>query len=828
MRVWRLGFSMLVRDWRAGELRVLVAAAALAVALAGGMMLLVERLESGITAQGNRLLGADRLLRSDRPAPDAWLRRAEALGLRRASSVQLPSMLFSAEQTQLAVVRGVSDAWPLRGEVRLRRTPDGAVSTQRATPDAGEVWMEPRLLSLLDVGIGDVVELGDITLRVGAVLVAEPDRGTGLFSYGPRALLRHQDLLRAGLLSEGARVRYDELFAGSPSALSAFGRWLESEWGEERRYRWLGLETARPSIARLLDRAGGYLGLCGGIAVLLSGLAVSMAARRYADRQRRAVAMMKVFGAPFGAIAVLYVEAVALVWLLATALGCALAWGLHAGLFWALGELLQFEPGPAGWRPWLYSAAVSMACLGAFALPPLLALRRTPPLLALRDDVPFAAGHGPGTALGVAALGLLAYGYLEHGAAASALLLAAVAVFAGLGAVALVLLLVGQGAGAQAGGLWRLAFGNLRRERARTVLLVGLFGLLLGLAFLTWLLRTAMLDDWRDSLPPKTPNHFVMNVAPAQLEPLRDSLSRAGIAIERLAPMVSARLLRIDGQAVPEAVADGVDRRALRDFSLSWSAELPAGNALVAGSWWSGDTETAAISVERELAERLGVAPGDALAFQVADRTVEAVVANIRRVDWREMRPNFMLVLSPGAARELSPSWIGVFYVPPSSDGALSEISRRFRTVTMLALAPALAEMRRALDQLGDAVGMSLAAAMTVAALALGIAVHSSMDERLVASSLLRALGASRMRLMGALAAEFASIGLVAGALGTLAAEFAMRVLAVQMLDSEASWHPWLWLVGPLCGAALVAAFGLLSAWRVVRASPLALLRAET
>ena len=821
----RLGLALLLRDWRAGELRALVAAAALAVAIAGAMLLLVERLENGIAEQGNRLLGADRLVRSARPVPEAWLSRAAALGLRHARSVQTASMLFAGERSQLAVVRAVSDAWPLRGTVRLRRAGDGLELELEAAPQLGEIWLEPRLLSLLELRLGDSVELGDIALRVGAELVREPDRGTGLFPYAPRALLRRADLLRAGLLAEGSRARHDALFAGPPPALAAFGDWLRAQWGENSGHRWLDLDAARPSIARLLDRARAYLGLCAAAATLLSGLAVSMAARRYSDRQRRYVAMMKVFGAPFRSIAALYAEAIAALWLLSTALGWALAWGMHAAAFWILGEFLHFEPGPAGWRPWLYSGAVSLACLGVFALPPLLGLRRAEPLLALREDLSFSAGDGGALVALVAVLGVLAYGYLEQGTAALALLVAALAVFFGLGAVALALLIAGHGAGAQAGGLWRLAFGNLRRERARTLLLVGLFGLLLSLAFITWLLRASMLGDWRASLPPTAPNHFVMNVAESQLAPLRDSLSRHGIALERLAPMASGQLARIDGREVSGPARD--DERVRRDVNFSWSAALPEGNEVVAGQWWSGADAAPAVSVERGLAERLGIGPGALLGLQVADRLIEVPVANLRAVDWGSFQPNFMLVLSPAAARGVPTSWIGVFHAPESMRDAVAEVSRRFRTVTVLALAPALDEMRRALDQLGGAVGLALAAAMLIAGLALAVAVHASMSERLVASSLLRALGASRRRLLGALAAEFASTGLVAGLLAAAAAEAAMRMLEVQMLDIDAHWHPWLWLIGPLAGAALVAAFGLLSGWRVVRASPLSLLRAD-
>ncbi len=818
----RLSLSMLLRDWRSGELRVLATATVMAVAIASSLMLLTERLDGGIRAQGNRLLAADRLLRSTRPAPEAWLRAAAALGLRHARSAQAPSMLFTERQSQLAVVRGVSQGWPLRGEAVLRRALGAPDERLRAAPVAGEVWVEPRLLSLLDLTLGDTVEVGELELRVGAVLVSEPDRSTGLFPYGPRVLLHWQDFLRAGLSGEGARVRHDALFAGGSSALADFRDWLTPRL--QPADRWLDLDSARPPAARMLTRAQDYLGLCGAVAVLLSGLAISLAARRYSERQRDYVAMMKVFGVPFRIIATLYLELVAWLWLCTTVLGFALAWGLQALLFWTLGELLPFAPGATGWQPWLYAAAVSLTCLAVFALPPLLGLRGTAPLLALRRDLPFSASHVPAWVMGMAIVGLLAYSYLQHGVMAIALLVAVLALFIGLGVVAAALLLAGHGVGMQAGGLWRLAFANLRRARVRNLLLTGLFGLLLSVSFIAWLLRGSLLEDWRASLPPGTPNHLLMNVATEELGALRESLADAGMSLEHTAPMANVQLVSIDGRPVTGSRDDGSRRR--RDFNFSWSDELPPGNVLAAGEWWPPDGP-AAISVERELAERLNVGPGSRMGFQMADERVDVPVANVRDVDWNMMRPNFLLLFSPAAVRGVQPRWLGAFYAPPSAQSAITDISRKFRTVTLVAMTSALEEMSRVLNRLGNTVSLVLAATMLSAGLALAIVVRASMDERLGVSALLRALGASRRRLMGSMAVEFAAIGIVAGLLATIAAELAFALLQRYMLEIELRWHPWLWLLGPLAGTALVTAFGLLSSWRVVRVSPLSLLRDE-
>ncbi|MDO8697371.1 MAG: ABC transporter permease, partial [Pseudomonas sp.] len=299
-----------------------------------------------------------------------------------------------------------------------------------------------------------------------------------------------------------------------------------------------------------------------------------------------------------------------------------------------------------------------------------------------------------------------------------------------------------------------------------------------------------------------------------------------------LYPALPGRLTAINGQPVNESA--NKDERALnRDLSLSWSAELPPGNRLLAGDWWPsaasgprkpGNPDLPGVSVEAELAKKLQIKLGDRLSFSLGAAQRDAQVRSLRELHWDSLQPNFYMVFEPGALQDLPVTYLTSFYLPPQQERQLIELARAFPAVTLLQVDVLLAQLRSILAQVTLAVEWVLLFVLAAGLSVLFAGLQSTLDERTRQSALLRALGAERRLLNQARLREFALLGATSGLIAALGCELVSALL--YNLVFKISWHPHPWLlVLPLLGAVLVASAGLLGTRRALNASPLTVLR---
>ena len=288
-----------VRDWRAGELRLLLAAVVVAVGTVTAIGLFVDRLREALLSESTTFLGADRVIGSTRPIPEDFRDAARRLGLAQTDVITFPSMLFADESTdarsQLVSVKAVGDGYPLRGVLRVAEEPFGPAGVTDAVPAPGEVWLDSRLFPALDLAVGDTVALGYARLQIARVLAGEPDRGGSVFDLGPRLLMHIDDVPETRVIQPGSRVGYRLLLAGDDGSLAELRAAIEPDLAPN--YRWRGIADANPTIGEALDRAESFLLLGGLLAVLLAGVAVALGAHRYARRHYDHVGVLKTLGA---------------------------------------------------------------------------------------------------------------------------------------------------------------------------------------------------------------------------------------------------------------------------------------------------------------------------------------------------------------------------------------------------------------------------------------------------------------------------------------------------------------------------------------------------
>ncbi|HCZ16552.1 MAG TPA: ABC transporter permease, partial [Candidatus Accumulibacter sp.] len=321
------------------------------------------------------------------------------------------------------------------------------------------------------------------------------------------------------------------------------------------------------------------------------------------------------------------------------------------------------------------------------------------------------------------------------------------------------------------------------------------------------------------------------NIQPEQLTPVRTALAAQGLSPE-LAPMVRGRLARINGVAVSAASFsdDRAQRLIEREFNLSMRADLPAGNSVSAGRWFSvadlaNQDDQAAASVEEGLARTLGLSVGDRLEFVVAGEPVGMRVVGLRKVNWDTMQVNFFVLTPPLVLQGYPASWITSFYLAPARAGVVNGLVRDFPNLTVIDVAAILRQLQSIIEQVAQAVQFIFLFTLAAGFIVLYAALASAAQERRYELAVMRALGARREQLRRALLAEFAAIGALSGLIAALGASAVGQFLARQVFHFDVHLNLWLPLLGVFGGAALVTAAGWFAASRLLQTAAIEALR---
>jgi putative ABC transport system permease protein len=811
-----LGWRTLLRDLRAGELRLLIVAVTLAVAALTAVGFFADRLKGGLQRDARQLLGGDAVIASDNPAPLAFIERARALGLLQVQTLGFPTMARASDvqggQTKLVALKVVEPGYPLRGNLRVSDAPGAPEGVTRDVPAAGQAWVEAPLLDALNLRMNDTVLLGDSALRVTRIINNEPDRGAGFMNFAPRVMINQADVVATGLIQPASRLSYRMAVAGDEQAVQAFVDWSQAQILARtvRGLRVEALQGGRPELSSTLERAEKFLNLVALLAALLSAVAVALAARGVAASHLDDCAMLRVLGLSQRSIAGAYSFEFVMAGFLASVAGVALGFLVHYGFVALLVGLVDADlPAPGAW-PALFGLGMGLTLLLAFGLPPVLQLARVPPLRVIRRDL---GGLKPASlvvlGLGVAgfsALLLAASSDLKLGLIAVGGFAVATLLFAGLSWMAVRLLrrVVNDSTAPTA---LVLATRQISARPAFAVVQVSSLAVGLLALVLLVLLRTDLISSWRQASSADAPNRFVINVMPEQGPAFRQGLIDAGVAQFDWFPMIRGRLVSINAREVnPDDYTDERARRLVdREFNLSHSAVLPGQNQVVGGRWQ--ENEAGAISIEEGIAKTLGLALGDELTFEVAGVQMTSKITSLRKVDWGSMRANFFAMYPVQQLDTLAATYLSAFKAPATA-GFDNNLVRKFPNITLVDLSSTIAQIQRVLDQVIGAVeflfGFTLAAGLVV----LFAAVTATREERAREFAIMRAVGARASLLRQVQRIELIGVGLLAGFLASVVASVVGWALARFVF--EFSWTVSLWvpLLGALAGAVLALAAG--------------------
>ena len=818
-----LAWRQLLRDFRAGELRLLALAVVLAVAALTAVGVFAQRIDRGLMRDARQLLGADALLVGDYPIPRTFGEQALSAGLKTARTVSFVSMGRAEESkggtARLVSVKAVGSGYPLRGQIK--RVAANGPQESAGGPLPGTAWADDSLLSQLKLSLGDAILLGDARFIVAQKITAEPDRGAGFSAFAPRVMISESDLEATGLILPTSRATYRLLVAGQGSdgdaVVNRFTAWATSHIKESgaRGLRLESMATGRPEMRQTLDRAQKFLNVVALLAALLAAVAVGIAARDFASRHLIDCAMLRVFGQSQAAIAGQYALQFGAVGLAASLVGVALGWAMHYLFILLLVGLVAADLPQAGFAPAATGLGVGMTLLLAFGLPPVLQLARVPAVRVIRRDVgaisPASFSVVVAGLAGFAGLLMVVAGDPVLGGIAVGGFAAATAVFAlvAYGAVRVLRLAVPE---ARAPRWLVLATRQLGARPAFAVLQVS--ALAVGLLALTVLvlLRTDLIGSWRAATPADAPNRFVINLQPEQAEDFKHRLAASGIERFDWFPMIRGRLLAINERTVgPDDFKDERAQRLVdREFNLSYADALPAHNTVVAGRFEDGDAASGndGISVEAGLAATLGLKLGDRLRFDVGGTPVQARITSLRKVDWSSLRVNFFVMFPRASMDEVAVSFIAAFRAPASPAAFDAGLSRDFPNITAIDVGASIAQAQAVLDQVIGAVEFMFVFTLASGLVVLFASVASTREWRTREFAVMRALGASSRLLTQVQCTELLGVGALAGGLAATAALGVGWALAHYVFEFSWTPSPWTPLAGVLSGALLALAAG--------------------
>ncbi|MFZ0663759.1 MAG: FtsX-like permease family protein [Acidobacteriaceae bacterium] len=841
---WTTAWRVAWREMRASKAKFafVLLSVAIGVAALTGVRGFSQAFQKALLGDARGLMAGDLSAVLHRLATPEETRQLDALkGIDRTVVTETVSMaMVAGDPVPLLVsLKAVNPAkYPFYGHAVLR-----PVGDLRDVLTDSTVVVDDNLLVRLNTNVGARLKLGDQWFTIAAVLVREPDRMTAGLGLGPRVMMTRKAMMGAGLLVPGSRATERYLFKLGPGTDIAAVR------GELEKILPDALVTdfrqTNPELTNGLDHATGLLSLICLVAMVLGAIGVGMAMRAHLQQRIEVLAIMKSMGATSADILRIYLLQTIFLGLAGGLIGVGAGLAVEVALPLLLGSLLPVHPAlSVAARPMAAALAVGVLTTVLFCLPPLLDVRHVRPIAVLRRAVE-TTGAG---------------GWLARQRERKLQWASMVVIVAGLAGIATALSnswLIGRWfAGSLAAVLvvilglsWvtlrglraflektRLALpsavrhglANLYRPGNQSAAVLAALGAGVMLILAVFLMQSAVVREMRSDVAVGTPNIFLVDIAPQEIAGVKALLKQQpGVegGLETI-PVISSRMVSIDGVSVEKLKVKGYPRRLLRSVALTWSEKAPAGTTVVEGKWW-GAGDTSGLAVVDRAARRLHLHVGSQVVFEVSDRTVSTRVKAIYKVDGEHAFTRSEFILTPALLKGIPATWYGAVHFAPSEVGSMERaLFAKYPTITVVSLADILQTIQNVVGHITLVVRFLAGFSILAGAIILASSIASTRFRRIKEVVVLKTLGATRARVAQVFTVEFAVLGLLAGAVGAVFANLLARVLLDRM---RVAYHLDFWgsVVAVVATAALAMLTGWAASFRMLGQKPLEILREE-
>lgn len=836
-----LAFRLARREMRSGlgGFRLFIACLALGVAAITAILSFSRAIEEGLRADAREILGGDvavSLLYREATQEQMDFMRTQGDFVRWIDSRSMARPVKPEGRPTLVQLKAVEPAYPLYGKVELQSgRPLGEVLARRDGKWGAVV--EDSALRRMNLALGDDLKVGDAVVQVRDVIVREPDRGLNAFaSLGPRLMIPFEAVVESGLVQPGSLLNWEYRLRLPPgrsdrSVIDALkARFPDAGW------RVRGLAEAGGGIRFWLDRLTQFISLIGLASLLVGGVGVGNAVSSFLAARLRTIATLKCLGAPERLVFATYFLQLAALAVFGVVVGLAVGAALPF-----LAQSLIADVLPVRARVALYAGPLAVAAgFGLlvsllFALLPLMRARRVSAATLMRGAVVEQGRLVWRDAVLVVGVSLLLAAFTvftaESRRIAAYFVAGSVGAFVAFPLLAKLVMTAAARVGKPRLAALRLALANLHRPGAPTPIVMLSLGLGLTVLVATALIEGNLRQQLTQRIPGDAPAFFFVDIQSSQIDAFEKAIAAIpGAGPLEKVPSLRGRIVKIGGKPVSEIAVPPDARWAVEgDRGVTYSATPPEGSRIVAGEWWPPDYRgPQLLSFDENLARQFGVGVGDTITVNVLGRDIDAKIASLRRIEWTTLSINFVFVYSPGVLDKAPHTFLATVKATPAAEDAIFKaVTDQFPNVTVVSIRDAIETAAGVLGNIGLASRVIGLLSIVAGLLVLAGAMLATQRRRIHEAVVMKVLGATRARIAGIFAWEFAALGLATAVaslgVGTLAAYLVVR----NLMNLEWTFLPGV-AVGVALGAmALTLAFGLAGTLSALRQRPLALLRNE-
>lgn len=803
-----------------------------AIAIVGSLGAAIDR---GLVEQGQPLLGGDvevaLIHREVTPAEMAFL-----AGKGTVSKVgSLRAMARGNDMTALVEIKSIDGLYPLYGALALAPSRD-----IRDVVSGDGVAVDPILLERLGLKTGDRLRIGDKDFEIRAAITAEPDRISDGLALGPRVMMSEASLRATGLIQPGSLITWKYRVKMPEGTSLAQVREVVREAQEDHRdsgWRVRNRGSAAPGADQYIERLSYFMTLVGLTALIIGGAGIANAASAFISRRTEAIATLKCLGATQRLITGIYLTEILAVALLAIAIGLAFGAVAPAIAKATIGDLIPL-PLTAGIepRPLALAAVFGLLVTIAFTMWPLARTRHVPASALFRHHVA-AFGGWPGwaalftIALALAALAALVYASFADARITSIYLGGLAGSFIVLLGLAAAIVQLTRRLPRPKSAIWRYALSNVHRPGSAAISVILALGLGLTLFVTLALTDRTISTELTSGIPDRAPSFFFLDVRNDEKQAFLDLVTgEPGVTAVETAPMLRGRITNVKGVTVDKVKSSPDTAWALRgDRGLTYASELPQGSTLVEGAWWPADYQgPPLVSFVDEVAKGLDLKVGDDITVNVLGRDITAKIASLRKVNWRSLDINFLMIFTPDTLNKAPHQNIVTVEMSGGDEGRLlNTVSRAFPTVTAIRVKDVVATVTELLTQMLTAIRGANALTLVTGILVLAGALSAGLAGRLYDAVVLKTYGATRLELIQAFIIEYGILGLASALFGVTVGALGSWFLSFWILEMPWSFSWATAISTALLAMVLAIAAGLTVTWRALTAKPAPILRDE-
>ena len=792
MNVVSLSLKIFFREFKSGQLLLMFLSLTLAVAIVASITLFTDRLDRSLIAESQVFLGGDLKFETSDAIEESNIPNFEG---QFAKIYEFGSVVSNADNFQLAAIKSVEEPYPIAGQLEIINE-SSELKTFTSPPNQGEIWLDGRLAGLLDISIGDQVDLGSAALIYSGTISSEADRGTGSFAFAPKAIMNSADLESTQLIRSGSRVRYTYLFTSSKEDIDKLEQYFQNikRPGDDI----LTPQNKETPLGRAIDRASNFFLLGALLAIILSSLAIAISSLQFTRRHTEYVAIFKALGFQPKEIRITYLLIFTFVAIFSILFGIATGWIVQLSFLSLLKEYFPANLPLPGLNPYFISIVTAFTCLLGFAYPMLRNLFELSPNTILRKT---ANNTGNFLSIVYSLSGLLAFYFLIvffirdfyiTNIIFFSILAFALFIF---GFIYLIFSFI-KPLGLNPLKTFKMIAFELSRRKLFNSLQIVSITVAIALSLIAYSSSTNIISSWENSLPEKAPNNFIFNLFEDEKENLKDFLESRDIELLPIYPVTSARFFRV-------GEGEDIDRT----FNFTWMEDLPEGNKIVSGEWFNQSSDGVSISIE--IAERYNLKLNDEIEIDVAGKRISSFIQSIREVNWENFSPNFFAIGNTEDFSDLSPTYITSFHVPENKKMVTTELIKQFPTSSVISLENLIQEIQSIISKVSQALTLILGLTLLSALFLMLATIQESYKQREKQNAILKTLGLNRTIMQKNTFLEYLTIGLFAGGLGGLLALIATYLIETLVFEIDPTVYWDILLLGILSAVVII---GIISA----------------